>query len=137
MKFSEALRALFDEYAIDEFWYHVRDQVNDPDWEGSLSNHPRVERYGDACSSGWTPTTCFTPRSERDEEPYQDGGAAGGQKRVADATGVDQSLLSRICSGERNWSTDTASKLLAFFTDELGYKFTAESGYDMLSVPRI
>lgn len=62
--------------------------------------------------------------------------AAGGQKRVAEATGVDQSSLSRICRGERNYSTMTMERLLSFFTEDLGYTFSSSDGYDMVSVPR-
>ena len=47
----EAIRALFDEFHLDDVIDNVRDEVRaDPNFEGLSSDHPKVIRFKEVCS---------------------------------------------------------------------------------------
>ena len=50
MTLPDALRALLDEYHVEEFVECVRDEVRgDPEFTGLSNDHPKVQRFRDVC----------------------------------------------------------------------------------------
>lgn len=57
------------------------------------------------------------------------------QTEVANESGVDQAVISRIVSGARDPRVSTMKRLLDYFVQVRGYRFEVRDGYECVCVP--